>query len=80
MSLKTKLILGAGVLTAIGIGIGLELHRLHRRILKELVEIRKQGRTLIDAVPAVSYLLSLRGIHHDYRTSRAKFQVVEGYG
>ena len=26
MSLKTKLILGAGVLAAIGIGIGLELH------------------------------------------------------
>ena len=43
MSLKTKLILGASVLVAVGIGIGLELHRLHRRILQELVEIRKQG-------------------------------------
>ena len=43
MSLKTKIILGAGVLVAVGIGIGLELHRLHRRILQELVEIRKQG-------------------------------------
>ena len=41
MSLKTKLILGAGVLVAIGIG--LELHRLHRRILEELVTIRQQG-------------------------------------
>ncbi len=43
MSLKTKLILGGGVLVAIGIGIGLELHRLHRRILEELVTIRQQG-------------------------------------
>jgi len=43
MSLKTKLILVAGVLAAIGIGIGLELHRLHRRILEELVAIRQQG-------------------------------------
>ena len=43
MSLKTKLILTAGVLVAIGIGIGLELHRLHRRILQELVAIRQQG-------------------------------------
>lgn len=43
MSLKAKLILGAGVLAAVGIGIGLELHRLHRRILEELVAIRKQG-------------------------------------
>ena len=43
MSLKTKLILGASVLAAIGIGIGLELHRLHRRILEELVAIRQQG-------------------------------------
>ena len=41
MSLKTKLILIAGVLAAIGIG--LELHRLHRRILEELVAIRQQG-------------------------------------
>ena len=43
MSLKTKLILAAGVSIAIGIGIGLELHRLHRRILEELIAIRKQG-------------------------------------
>ena len=43
MSLKTKLILGVGILAAVGIGIGLVLHRLHRRILEELVEIRKQG-------------------------------------
>lgn len=43
MSLKTKLMLGAGVLVALGIGICLELHRLHRRILEELVTIRKQG-------------------------------------
>ena len=43
MSLKTKFILVGGVLAAIGIGIGLELHRLHRRILEELVAIRQQG-------------------------------------
>lgn len=43
MSLKTKIIIGAGVLAAIGIGIGLELYRLHSRILEELVAIRKQG-------------------------------------
>ena len=43
MSLKTKLILVGGVLATIGIGIGLELHRLHRRILQELVAIRQQG-------------------------------------
>ena len=43
MSLKTKIILGVGVFAAIGIGMVLELHRLHRRILEELVEIRKQG-------------------------------------
>ena len=43
MSLKTKIILGSGALAAIGIGIGLELYRLHRRILEELVEIRQQG-------------------------------------
>ena len=43
MSLKTKLILVGGVLAAIGIGIGVELHRLHRRILEELVAIRQQG-------------------------------------
>ncbi len=41
MSLKTKLILGAGILAAIGIG--LELYRLHSRILEELVAIREQG-------------------------------------
>ncbi len=43
MSLKTKIVLGVGVFTAIGIGIGIELYRLHKRILKELVAIRKQG-------------------------------------
>ncbi len=43
MSLKTKVILVAGVSIAIGIGMVLELHRLHRRILEELVTIRKQG-------------------------------------
>ena len=43
MSLKTKIILAVSVLAAIGIGIGLELHRLHRRILEELVAIREQG-------------------------------------
>ena len=43
MSLKTKLILGVGILAAIGIGIGLELYRLHSRILEELVAIREQG-------------------------------------
>ncbi len=43
MSLKTKLILGIGVFAAVGIGIGLELYRLHRRILEELVAIRQQG-------------------------------------
>ena len=43
MSLKTKIILTAGVSIAIGIGMVLELHRLHRRILEELVEIREQG-------------------------------------
>ena len=53
MSLKTKLILSASVLAAIGIGIGLELHRLHRRILEELVAIRQQGEQ-IDAVFSLS--------------------------
>ena len=43
MSLKTKVILVAGVSVAIGIGMVLELHRLHRRILEELVAIRQQG-------------------------------------
>ena len=43
MSLKTKLILAAGVSIAIGIGFVFELHRLHRRILQELVVIRQQG-------------------------------------
>ena len=43
MSLKTKIILGVGIFASIGIAIGLELHRLHRRILKELVAIRQQG-------------------------------------
>jgi hypothetical protein len=43
MSLKTKLILGAGVLAAVGIGIGVELYRLHSRILEELIAIRQQG-------------------------------------
>ena len=42
MSLKTKLILVTGALAAVGIGVGLELHRLHRRILEELVAIRQQ--------------------------------------
>ena len=41
MSLKTKLVLAAGVLAAVGIGVGLELHRLHRRILEELIAIRQ---------------------------------------
>ena len=43
MSLKTKLVLGVGVLAAIGIGIGVELYRLHKRILEELIAIRRQG-------------------------------------
>ena len=43
MSLKTKIVLGVSVFTAIGIGIGIELYRLHKRILEELVTIRKQG-------------------------------------
>ena len=43
MSLKTKLILGVGVLAAVGIGIGVELYRLHSRILEELIAIRQQG-------------------------------------
>ena len=43
MSLKTKIILGAVVSAAIGIGMVLELHRLHRRILQELIAIRQQG-------------------------------------
>ena len=43
MSLKTKILLVVGVLAAVGIGIGVELHRLHRRILEELVTIRQQG-------------------------------------
>lgn len=44
MSLKTKLVLGVGVLAAIGIGIGVELYRLHKRILEELIAIRQQGK------------------------------------
>ena len=42
-STKRKFILAVGVSVAIGIGMALELHRLHRRILKELVAIRQQG-------------------------------------
>ena len=42
-SLKMKIILVAGVSAVIGIGFALELHRLHRRILQELVAIRQQG-------------------------------------
>ncbi len=44
MSLKTKLVLvGIGALSAIGIAMGVELYRLHKRILEELVAIREQG-------------------------------------
>ncbi len=43
MSFKTKLVLGVGLLVGIGFGVGVELYRLHKRILEELVEIRKQG-------------------------------------
>lgn len=43
MSLKTKLVLGVGLLVGIGFGIGVELYRLHKRILEELVAIREQG-------------------------------------
>lgn len=43
MSRKTLIILGSGILVGIGFGLGLELYRLHKRILEELVEIRKQG-------------------------------------
>jgi len=43
MCFKTKLVLGAGVLAAIGIGIGVELYCLHKRILEELIAIRQQS-------------------------------------
>ena len=43
MTTKTKLVLGVGLLVGIGFGIGVELYRLHKRILEELVVIRKQG-------------------------------------
>lgn len=43
MSLKTKIVPGVSVLTAIGIRIGIELYRLHKRILEELVAIRQKG-------------------------------------
>ncbi len=43
MTIKTKLALGIGLLVGIGFGIGVELYRLHKRILEELVAIRKQG-------------------------------------
>ena len=43
MTTKIKLVLGVGLLVGIGFGIGVELYRLHKRILEELVAIRKQG-------------------------------------
>ena len=43
MCFKTKFILGAGVFAAVGIGLGVELYRLHKRILEELIAIRQQG-------------------------------------
>ncbi len=43
MSRKTVFIVGVGVLVGIGFGIGVELYRLHKRILEELVAIREQG-------------------------------------
>jgi hypothetical protein len=43
MSRKTIFVVGVGVLVGIGFGIGVELYRLHKRILEELVAIREQG-------------------------------------
>lgn len=43
MTINTKLALGIGLLVGIGFGIGVELYRLHKSILEELVAIRKQG-------------------------------------
>ena len=43
MSRKTVFIVGVGVLVGIGFGLGVELYRLHKRILEELVAIREQG-------------------------------------
>ncbi len=43
MSLKTKLILGVGLLTGVGFVMAFGLYHIHKRILEELVEIRKQG-------------------------------------
>lgn len=43
MTTKIKLALGVGLLVGIGFGIGVELYRLHKCILEELIAIRKQG-------------------------------------
>ncbi len=43
MSRKTIFVIGVGVLVGIGFGLGVELYRLHKRILEELVAIREQG-------------------------------------
>jgi hypothetical protein len=43
MSRKTIFVIGAGILVGIGFGLGVELYRLHKRILEELVAIREQG-------------------------------------
>ncbi len=43
MSRKTIFVVGVGVLVGIGFGLGVELYRLHKRILEELVAIREQG-------------------------------------
>ena len=66
MSLKTKIILGAGVFAAIGIGIGLELHRLHRPHLGRVGRNPQARRTIIDAVSdrTVTSLLELVGRVH----------------
>ena len=43
MPKRTLVIVGISVLAGIGFGIGVELYRLHKRILEELVAIREQG-------------------------------------
>ena len=43
MSLKTRIILSVGLLLGIGFLMAYGLYHIHKRILEELIAIRKQG-------------------------------------
>lgn len=43
MSLKTKIVLSVGLLVGIGFVMVYVLYYLHKRILEEVIAIRKQG-------------------------------------